>query len=117
MMSLVKQWHPSNYHSHQDIHPAKYPTNKKRSLLKVTESSFDLLTPQSDNNSFKEMHPLDSRDVNICYSGTTELRTIKPTRSNSGNNFLLPSIVMDEFEKSSEKRNNINSDSSTIHRG
>ncbi|XP_050539271.1 TBC1 domain family member 1 isoform X2 [Daktulosphaira vitifoliae] len=95
----------------------KYPKHKKRSLLKVTESSFDLLTPQSNSIHFEEMHPLDSRDVNICYSGTTELRTIKPISSNRDNNFSLPSIVTDDFEKSSKKCNSINLDSSTIYKG
>ncbi|XP_050423211.1 TBC1 domain family member 1 isoform X2 [Adelges cooleyi] len=81
---------------------AQDPTEKKKSFLKVTESSFDLLSPQGNANN-NGMHPLDCGDVSVCYSGTTKLRTIKPIRSNSDSHFILPSIVTDEVDNSFKK--------------
>lgn len=76
--------------------------NKKK-CLKSTKSNFELFNIQSNLNN-NGLHPLDCEDVNVCYSGTTKLRTINPVRSNSEGNFILPNIVAVDVDSSLCKR-------------
>lgn len=64
----------------------------KKKYLKSSKSNYELYATDSSLNN-NGLHPLDCKDVNVCYSGTAELRTIKPVRSNSDSNFTLPNIV------------------------
>lgn len=76
-----------------------------KNCLKSSKSNYELLSPQSSLNN-NGLHPLDCEDVNVCYSGTTKLRTITPLRSNSDSNFTLPNIVTVDVDSSLCKRDN-----------
>lgn len=88
----------------------------KKSCLKNSKSNYELFATNNINNN--GLHPLDCKDVNVCYSGVTQLRTINPIRSNSDSNFILPSIVAVDVDNSHCKRDsndNIQHNTSTIN--
>lgn len=70
----------------------------KKSILKSSQSNHELFTTESNLNN-NGLHPLDCKDVNVCYSGVTKLRTITP-RSNSDSSFILPNIVAVDVDSS-----------------
>jgi len=85
----------------------------KKKCLKNSKSNYELFANNSNLNNNNGLHPLDCKDVNVCYSGTTELRTIKPIRSNSDSNFILPNITVDVDNSLSKRDNNDNIQLST----
>ncbi|XP_022178410.1 TBC1 domain family member 4 isoform X2 [Myzus persicae] len=89
----------------------------KKNCLKSTKSNYELISNESNLNN-NGLHPLDCEDVNVCYSGTTKLRTIKPIRSNSDGHFILPNIVAIDVDDSlckRDKNENIELNTSTIN--
>lgn len=84
----------------EEINQEEY---SKKKCLKSTKSNYELFNTQSNLNN-NGLHPLDCEDVNVCYSGTTKLRTINPVRSNSDGNFILPNIVAVDVDSSLCKR-------------
>lgn len=76
----------------------------KKNYLKTSSSNYELLANNNINNN--GLHPLDCEDVNVCYSGTSKLRTIKPIRSNSDSNFILPNIIAVDVDSSFSKQDN-----------
>lgn len=95
----------------------KQDVSSQKICLKSSQSDRELFATQSSLNN-NGLHPLDCEDVNVCYSGTTKLRTINPVRSNSDSNFTLPSIVSVHVDSSTCKRDsndNIQLDTSTIN--
>lgn len=78
--------------------------NKKK-CFKNSKSNYELFNTESNLNN-NGLHPLDCDDVNVCYSGITQLRSIKPVRSNSDSNFILPNIVAEDVDSSICKRDN-----------
>jgi TBC1 domain-containing protein 4 len=89
----------------------------KKNCLKTTNSNFELFNTQSNLNN-NGLHPLDCEDVNVCYSGTTKLRTINPVRSNSDGKFILPNIIAIDVDSSlcnRDDNDNIQLNSSTIN--
>jgi len=90
---------------------------KKKNCLKSSKSNYELISNESNLNN-NGLHPLDCEDVNVCYSGTTKLRTIKPIRSNSDGHFILPNIVAIDVDDSlckRDKNENIELNTSTIN--
>lgn len=91
--------------------------NGKTNHFKSTNShNYKLFSNNNLNNN--GLHPLDCEDVNVCYSGTTQLRTIKPLRSNSDSNFILPNIVAEDVDNSicnRDSNDNIQHNTSTIN--
>lgn len=90
----------------------------KRACLNSTESNYELLGNKNNLNN-NGLHPLDCEDVNVYYSGITKLRTIKPVRSNSDSNFVLPNIVAVDVDDNSsyfdrDNNDNIQLSTSTI---
>lgn len=77
----------------------------KKNCLKASTSNFELLVNNNNVNN-NGLHPLDCEDVNVCYSGTSKLRSIKPVRSNSDSNFILPNIIAVDVDSSVTKRDN-----------
>jgi len=71
----------------------------KKNFLKISKSNDELFATESNLNN-NGLHPLDCEDVNVCYSGTTQLRTIKPARSNSDSHFIVPNIVAVDVDSS-----------------
>lgn len=84
----------------EEINQEEY---SKKKCIKSTKSNYELFNTQSNLNN-NGLHPLDCEDVNVCYSGTTKLRTINPVRSNSDGNFILPNIVAVDVDSSLCKR-------------
>lgn len=87
----------------------------KKSCIKNTKSNNELFATENNLNN-NGLHPLDCEDVNVCYSGTTQLRTIKPVRSNSDGHFILPNIVTVDVDGSlckqdDNKNNQLNNNS------
>lgn len=88
----------------------------KKKYLKSSKSNYELHATNGNLNN-NGLHPLDCKDVNVCYSGTTELRTIKPVRSNSDSNFTLPNIIAVDVDSCNQVNNdNIQLNISTINR-
>ncbi|VVC40143.1 Tensin/EPS8 phosphotyrosine-binding domain,Rab-GTPase-TBC domain,Domain of unknown function DUF3350,PH [Cinara cedri] len=90
----------------------------KKSYLKNSKSNYELFATNSNINN-NGLHPLDCKDVNVCYSGVTQLRKINPIRSNSDSHFILPNIVAVDVDSSLCKRDsndNIQHNTSTINR-
>lgn len=77
----------------------------KKSYLKNSKSNYELFTNKNNLNN-NGLHPLDCVDVNVCYSGITQLRSINPIRSNSDSNFILPNIVAEDVDSLLCKRDN-----------
>lgn len=90
----------------------------KTDSLKNSKSNDELFATKSNLNN-NGLHPLDCDDVNVCYSGITELRTINPVRSNSDSNFILPNIVAVDVDSNSlyrrDSNDNIQVNTSTIN--
>lgn len=87
----------------------------KKKCLQSSKSNYELL-PTNSNLNNNGLHPLDCKDVNVCYSGTRELRTIKPVRSNSDSNFILPNIAIDVDNCKLDNNDNIQLNTSTINK-
>jgi len=77
----------------------------KKHCLKSSKSNIELFVTENNLNN-NGLHPLDCEDVNVCYSGTTQLRTIKPVRSNSDGHFILPNIITVDVDSSLCKQDN-----------
>lgn len=75
----------------------------EQGYLKSSRSNYELFATNSNINN-NGLHPLDCKDVNVCYSGITQLRTINPIRSYSDSNFILPNIVAVDVDNSRCKR-------------
>lgn len=91
----------------------------KRTCLLSSKSNYELLGNKNNLNN-NGLHPLDCEDVNVCYSGVTKLRTIKPVRSNSDSNFVLPNIVAVDVDDNSsycdrDDNDNIQLSTSTVN--
>lgn len=89
----------------------------KTNCLKNSKSNDELYAAECNLNN-NGLHPLDCDDVNVCYSGITELRTIKPLRSNSDSNFILPNITAVDVDNPIYRRDsndNIQVNTSTIN--
>lgn len=87
----------------------------KKNFLQSSKSNYALL-PTNSNLNNNGLHPLDCKDVNVCYSGTRELRTIKPVRSNSDSNFILPSIAINVENCKLDNNDNIQLNTSTTNK-
>lgn len=89
----------------------------KKNCLKSSKSNYELFSNENNLNN-NGLHPLDCEDVNVCYSGTTKLRSIKPVRSNSDGHFILPNIVAIDVDDSlckRDKNENIELNTSAIN--
>lgn len=68
------------------------PSKDGKKLLKTSQSSFELGKSESES-SMADILPLNSDTVNICFGGTTKLKTIRPlkTRNESCSSILSQS--------------------------
>lgn len=90
----------------------------KTKYLRNTNSNNHELFSNTNNLNNNGLHPLDCEDVNVCYSGTAQLRTIKPVRSNSDSNFILPNIVavdVDNLTCNRDNNDNIQHNTSAVN--
>lgn len=66
------------------------PSKDAKKLLKTSQSSFELGKSESES-SMSDMLPLNSDTVNICFGGTTKLKTIRPLKTRNESCSSIPS--------------------------